>query len=545
MVQQASREADPQRALLLWQRAKQLLRGEFLADDLTREWISSRWVKARRQAVRTVRRRMVRHLADLHIQLGQHTFAEEILHEHIIQFPTDQDALYRLMHLLVEQACIDEALSYYEQCKHALAALGKQPADHIRALVDSLRVTPQQDAWYLVHGMPKALSSEYSEQRIAPPSLIHLAQSIIGAGSKREEQEMDRLRRQLLQGILRVTGASVIAPYSTLLNSDSVERLSRALTRPASLDKQTLHYLERRIGNYWQDRNDVILPAQDLLPYVIEDLHKVTALLEGSLLPTVRVHLCSLAGEASMLVGELYYDMSNYAQARVFHDVAIIAAHEANNMALEAVAWARKSFAWTYDGNADEARICIQQACRLAWSVNSTVRAWLGAVEAEIQANRGDRRACLQALGESTIVEDHKHQKADCYWIHFDRSLCAGYQGVSFLRLSSRGHRDLIHNAQVALQDALDLLDPAMKRRQPTLLVDLAGAYVHQRNIEQACGYALQAMNIATEIKSQVSLQRLLSLRGDLEPWKETQYVRELDTYIVPLLTSGRRQESV
>jgi hypothetical protein len=84
-----------------------------------------------------------------------------------------------------------------------------------------------------------------------------------------------------------------------------------------------------------------------------------------------------------------------------------------------------------------------------------------------------------------------------------------------------------------------------MKRRQPTLLVDLAGAYVHQRNIEQACGYALQAMNIATEIKSQVSLQRLLSLRGDLEPWKETQYVRELDTYIVPLLTSGRRQESV
>src|SRR6266566_4724711 len=277
--------------------------------------------------------------------VGQDTFAEEILHEHIIQFPTDQDALYRLMHLLVEQACIDEALSYYEQCKHALAALGKQPADHIRALVDSLRVTPQQDAWYLVHGMPKALSSEYSEQRIAPPSLIHLAQSIIGAGSKREEQEMDRLRRQLLQGILRVTGASVIAPYSTLLNSDSVERLSRALTRPASLDKQTLHYLERRIGNYWQDRNDVILPAQDLLPYVIEDLHKVTALLEGSLLPTVRVHLCSLAGEASMLVGELYYDMSNYAQARVFHDVAIIAAHEANNMALEAVAWARKSFA--------------------------------------------------------------------------------------------------------------------------------------------------------------------------------------------------------
>ena len=32
LVQQASREADPQRALLLWQRAKKLLRGEFLVQ---------------------------------------------------------------------------------------------------------------------------------------------------------------------------------------------------------------------------------------------------------------------------------------------------------------------------------------------------------------------------------------------------------------------------------------------------------------------------------------------------------------------------------
>jgi tetratricopeptide (TPR) repeat protein len=246
-----------------------------------------------------------------------------------------------------------------------------------------------------------------------------------------------------------------------------------------------------------------------------------------------------------MLIGELYFDISKHAHACAFHDIAIIAAHEANNAALEAVAWARKSFAWTYDGNAEEARICIQQARRLGWSVNSTVRVWLAAVEAEIQANLGDREACLKALDESSMIEDHQHHPSDSYWIHFDRSLYAGYQGVSFLRLSSQGHKDLVPNAQTALQDALNLLDPSMKRRQPTLLVDLAGTYVQQQNIEQACEYAFQAMNIATQIKSQVSLQRLLTLRGELEPWKETQYVRDLDKHIVPLLSPGRRQERV
>jgi tetratricopeptide (TPR) repeat protein len=130
-----------------------------------------------------------------------------------------------------------------------------------------------------------------------------------------------------------------------LFSSDMVERLSRALTIPFSIDEQTLRYLEGRVGNYWQDRNDVILPARELLPYVIEDLHKVTTLLEGSLLPTARIHLCSIAGEAAMLIGELYFDISKHAQARAFHDIAISAAHEANNAALEAVAWARKSFA--------------------------------------------------------------------------------------------------------------------------------------------------------------------------------------------------------
>jgi tetratricopeptide (TPR) repeat protein len=347
---------------------------------------------------------------------------------------------------------------------------------------------------------------------------------------------MDQLRRK----ILKETGVALLASQDLEFGAELSERLARALARTSFIEAKTLSYLEKRIGNYWQDRNDVVLPASALVFYVLDDLRKVTALLEGSLQPAMRVRLCSIAGMAAMLVGELYYDMKCYNQTRIFQNIAITAAHEADNAVLEAIAWGRNSFAWTYDENFEEARSAIQQARRLAQRRNSTVCTWLAAVEAEIQSNRADREACLQALKEAELAEDWKVSQEDCYWIHFDQSLLAGYQGVSFLRLSSQGHRDLVQNAQTALQNALCLLNPSMKRRQPTLFIDLAGASVQQGDIEQACGYATKAVDLIKSIDSKVVLQRLLTLRGALMPWKETHYVRDLDECITLLLTPGK-----
>src|SRR5207302_1097350 len=105
-----------------------------LADDQMQEWSASRWIKVRRRGLHAARRRMIRHLARGYLQAGQRTQAEEVLSQHIAQFSTDQDALYLLMKLLIEEGCFDEARSQYEQCKRALALLGKQPAKHLQAL---------------------------------------------------------------------------------------------------------------------------------------------------------------------------------------------------------------------------------------------------------------------------------------------------------------------------------------------------------------------------------------------------------------------------
>ncbi len=124
LVAQASRAATPDGALALWQQAKDLLVGEFLADDQGCEWMGHRWIKWRRQALRMARGRMVRHLADLYLQRGQVSLAEEVLEQHILRFPTDQDALYRLLLLLGQQGYIEEACVLYQRTNHALGAVG-------------------------------------------------------------------------------------------------------------------------------------------------------------------------------------------------------------------------------------------------------------------------------------------------------------------------------------------------------------------------------------------------------------------------------------
>jgi hypothetical protein len=82
-------------------------------------------------------------------------------------------------------------------------------------------------------------------------------------------------------------------------------------------------------------------------------------------------------------------------------------------------------------------------------------------------------------------------------------------------------------------------LDPTLMRRQPTFHIDIAATYVPQGEVELACTHALQAVTIVAQIKAQTVLQRLLTLRQNLEPWKDTQYVQNVDGQMTSLLKSG------
>ncbi|MGB8345275.1 MAG: bacterial transcriptional activator domain-containing protein, partial [Ktedonobacteraceae bacterium] len=139
-IAQASRANDPDAALSLWQEAHTLLmRGEFLADDLDAEWSNARWVKGRRHGLWLARCRLMRHLADAYVERGQLTLAEETLEQHLTRYPTNQDALYRLMLLLEQQGCHEPACIMYERAKRSLDEQGKKPTNQLKMLYERVQ----------------------------------------------------------------------------------------------------------------------------------------------------------------------------------------------------------------------------------------------------------------------------------------------------------------------------------------------------------------------------------------------------------------------
>lgn len=345
-------------------------------------------------------------------------------------------------------------------------------------------------------------------------------------------------RREFVQEGLR-TGAAILTSYG-LVNAELLDRLSRALKKPSTIDERTLTYLERRTEGYWQDRHRAALASSDLLSYVFEHLQKVVQLLEEPLLPSVRTRLCSIASGIAQLAGHLLFDMGEWAQARNYHRGAITAAREGEHTALEAVAWGRMSFPWTYSANAQEALSCIQEARRLATGhVNRTVQAYLAAVEAEIHAVLSNREASLMALDFASRVDDRQDPEEEMYWLRFDRSRFTGYQGICYRRLyrpEDPQTHSYLDEARKALTDALALLDPARIQRRPALLIDIASTYAQQGDVEGACEFAIQALAIMAQTKSQTVAKRLLAFRQELEPWKETQSVQNLDQQVGLLL---------
>ncbi len=148
LIQQASTSNDEDEALAIWERARALVCGEFLADHVRgSEWSTHRWIKIRQRDLHAARRRMICALADGSIQRGQLVQAELLLQGHVNRFPGDQDAVFRLVKLLIADERLGEARESYQRCKAVLASSGKEPAEHLKALIEHLSGPHASDTW--------------------------------------------------------------------------------------------------------------------------------------------------------------------------------------------------------------------------------------------------------------------------------------------------------------------------------------------------------------------------------------------------------------
>jgi tetratricopeptide (TPR) repeat protein len=263
-----------------------------------------------------------------------------------------------------------------------------------------------------------------------------------------------------------------------------------------------------------------------LLGPVEGHLGNVATLLAGS--PPLRPQLCSIAGETAALAGWLAFDIENRPAAAGYFRVGLEAAKEANDRALGAYLVGSSCVQPAYRER-PFARLRRLQGRTFGFArsdASPSTRAWLATLEAEAHALAGDTSKCLRLFDEAEIAmsrageEDEARRPRVAF---FDPDRLAGERGVALARLGQP------EAAQNVLRPALTSLDPSVVKTRPRLLTALATAHVQQGDVDRACELGAEALGIAAQQEVQTNLQDVRKLRLELEPWRNSQAVKDFD----------------
>lgn len=169
-----------------------------------------------------------------------------------------------------------------------------------------------------------------------------LASSIIekeklSKDQEKEIQAMNFRRRQILQLGIGVTGTFF---DTTQRDLEVVERLAHALKKPTSIDSILLTHLFTEVRSH---RKHFVLSKNS--QQAMDSMHQnslthlstLTTLLEQSVSIRSYQALCTLAGEASQLLGDISFHEGKSDAAEIYYDMALTAATDAQDDVLQAV----------------------------------------------------------------------------------------------------------------------------------------------------------------------------------------------------------------
>jgi tetratricopeptide (TPR) repeat protein len=329
----------------------------------------------------------------------------------------------------------------------------------------------------------------------------------------------DMQRRPFLQGLSAFIGLAAASAFI-----EPWERLSRALRQPNRVDRATVNSLAS-LTVMLESRESQESPRALLGP-VEGHLGNVATLLAGS--PPLRPQLCSIAGETAALAGWLAFDIENRPAAAGYFRVGLEAAKEANDRALGAYLVGSSCVQPAYRER-PFARLRRLQGRTFGFArsdASPSTRAWLATLEAEAHALAGDTSRCLRLFDEAEIAmsrageEDEARRPRVAF---FDPDRLAGERGVALARLGQP------EAAQNVLRPALTSLDPSVVKTRPRLLTALATAHVQQGDVDRACELGAEALGIAAQQEVQTNLRDVRKLRLELEPWRNSQAVKDFD----------------
>jgi DNA-binding SARP family transcriptional activator len=559
-------------------------RGKFLVEEPY-----STWAEERREELEGTWRLCVHQITRLYRERGRIFEAELAVRSYWTAHLMDEDALRLLLDILGEQERYQEAQECYRKtCQlreqegeaidprtHDLAEywrskpLSRQPKPIVSLPLSP--VPPSQPASSLMYESAlqflqafqnmaqhfhNEMSGSMTASGIALPPFFQNTSAQIGAPASLfdpdrrgiieknpnpEGGSMDKERREMLQQGIGLAGTSLFIPV--IGNQELIADIKRVLSYSGP-GEQELRYLEQKIRYYWLDYYGVTIAPTNLVRHVNEYVRDVMILLQHSLLPSTRTRLCACLSQGVLLIGVNSYALGQFQTARQYYQVALEAAHEADNNALKAETWCWDSYAWMRSDEPNhyqQALSSMLNACGFA-SLGSdlTVQGHTLAASAEVYGYLKEKAACIQVL--KAVTKLGRYGRGDYHHIHqFDEADLHWYEGISLQQFDQPSDPDshaLLEEAEQALQKALSQLG-AVSLQRAFYTVDMAQLQARKGEVEAACKAAREVVGVADTSAS--VRHKLVTVRTLLDPYADVQAVKDLDRDMGRLVSAKER----
>ncbi len=240
-----------------------------------------------------------------------------------------------------------------------------------------------------------------------------------------------------------------------------------------------------------------------------------------------RQRTAAALAETWLLAGRIeFFDLRDADRAQETLLRALQAAGEADDPLLGSAVLAHTAFipAWVGDRDAAVERMVAARTYARRGPASAELLAWLDAVEAECETRCGNTRTALHLIGhaETVLEAGGEHQSPE--WLDwFSAVRLAAFKGNTQLKA---GH---LPQARTTLLGVLEQLDPAEEKQRTVVLGDLAAVEAAAGRPEEACRFALSALDQLERTWYAMGMDRVREVRRALAPHQHERCVRELD----------------
>lgn len=334
-------------------------------------------------------------------------------------------------------------------------------------------------------------------------------------------------RRDLLGRLTAALAVATTAPWNGIMGvPGNSARL--VLPEPGRFDLATLAHCEAMMPNL-RKQGDV-LGASATLPSALA--YRQIAEQQAKAAPNkdLRCRAVAIYAELTQLAGWLCFNMGDYGSANRLYDDARAAAHEARAVELVTYILCTMSHLATWQGHP---RVGIDHAVAAAsWAEQSEspyARAYAAdvAVRALTADGQADRSKGVLDNEYAALQEALRHEgPRKSWWYFYDESFYWSTNAQRALKFNSSDE------VLVATERSLKLSDQGNLHERAFRLLFRADAYTRQENIGLACQTIAEVVELTPLNSTQRIDQRVQAARRQLDPWKRTRAVKQLDQMI-------------